>query len=108
MTDTYVLGQVGIEFAGQLTNDDDPDNVTPVDLANNSGLYVRFFRPDGTSFEKSAQARDPGSLDNTYITFENDGESILDQKGGWSYTVGARFADGSTVESPNRDLFWVV
>ena len=108
MVDVYTVGQVGIEFAGQITDNDNAYDIRPIDLENYSELYVRFFRPDGTNFKKTAAPRDENSLNDTEIVYENDGDSIIDQKGDWSFTVGVKYSSGSLIESPYRQLFWVV
>ena len=108
MTDVYTVGQVGIEFAGKLTDNDNEYLIKPLDLTGYSEVFMKFFRPDGTSFVKTASIRDSSSLANTDIIFENDSTSVLDKRGDWSFTVGAKFTDGTIIESPDRELFWVV
>ena len=102
-----------MEFAGKRINADNPYAINPISLEGNSLLYVRFFKPDGTILKKTASARDADSLEDTEIVYEEDdgdgdGESILDIIGKWEYTVGAEYTDGSIIESPIHDIFWVV
>ena len=108
MSDVYTIGQIGVEFAGKLTNNDNPYNVTVLDISGYTKLYVRFQRPDGTTFKMDAAPRDDTTLDNTDIVYENDSESIFDQRGDWLFTVGAEYSDGTKIESPMNELFWVV
>ena len=108
MTDVYTVGQIGIEFAGKLTDSDNMYLIKPLDLTGYNAVYVKFYRPDGTSFVETASVRDSSSLADTDIIFENDSTSVLDKRGDWSFTVGAKFTDGTIIESPDRELFWVV
>ena len=108
MVDVYIQSQVGVEFSGALINSNNPYNVKPEDLTGYDRVYVRFFRPDGTSFSKDGSPRDTSKLTDTDILYTVSSDEILDMKGDWSYTVGVQYTDGTTLESHNRELFWVI
>ena len=112
MVDVYTVGQVGIEFSGQLEEEGNPydEKIKPLVLTNYSRVYVKFWRPDGTTFEKDAEPRDPSTLTDTDIKYDVDSETLFDEKsrGDWAYTVGAEFTNRTKIESNQRVLFWVI
>ena len=110
MVDKYTLGQTGIGFSGKLeeqTNPYDPKK-NSLNLTGYSELYVRFFRPDGTTFKKDAEPVDSSKLTDTEIIYRVSTSDILDKKGDWAYTVGAEYTTGIKIESTKKLLFWVI
>ena len=110
MVDKYTLGQTGIAFSGKLEEQDNPydPEKEPLNLTGYSKLYVRFFRPNGTTFKKDAEPVDPTKLTDTEIIYRVSSSEILDEKGDWAYTVGAEFTTTVKIESTRKLLFWVV
>jgi len=104
----YGLGQVGVEFSVKLQDTDNPYNPVPVDLTNYSELKMIFTRPDGTTFEETAEPADSSSLDNTDIRYINDSETILNQRGLWSYTASVKYTNENYIKGIPQQTFWVV
>ena len=105
---TYALGQVGVQFRVQLLDTDNPYNPVPIDLAMYQELKIVFTRPDGTTFAKDAEPVDDSNLDDTEIHFINDSESVLDQRGLWSYTASVKYGNSNYIKGIPKQSFWVV
>ena len=127
MTDTFPLGYIGAEFKGKLIDKTNPSSPVTLDLTGNNGLYILFFKPDGTQFPTQAEidasltdntsvpaayradAETPGSLADTNIRVRNfQKPSLLDQYGKWEYVPAARFENGNFILSHVRKIFWVL
>lgn len=112
MVRTYALGHKGMSFTGRLLNINDPANPIDKDMRDTMTVYCKFFQPRGETFLKEGVISDdnPDLSDGADIVYRHDtsAESILDQRGPWKYTVAAKFDDGRYVESPYREVFWVV
>ncbi len=108
MADTYTVGQIGIEFSGQLSDVDDRNNVVPVNLERHARVFVRFTRPDGTKFERDAELRDTSFPQNTDVVYRSHSESVIDQVGYWEYSMGVTFQNGNHVISSEKEPFWAI
>ena len=97
MADIFRLGQTG-KFSRELTIDLNKYKTNPVDLTNQSRLFIKFKKPDGTTT----------TVDGTLVSSEITVNLLLDQRGDWLYTVGVEYNDGTIIESINAWLFWVV
>lgn len=127
MTDTFPLGYIGAEFKGKLIDKTNPASPVTLDLTGNNGLYIIFFKPDGSRFPTQAEidanpddnlsvpaayradAETPGDLTNSNIRVRNfSTPSLLDQYGKWEYVPAARFENGNFILSHIRKIFWVI
>jgi len=103
----YSLGQIGVEFRIKLLDTDNPYNPVPIDLTNNTELKIIFTRPDGTTFSEDAEVADD-NLEDTEIKYVNDSESILDQRGLWSYTASVKYTNNNYIKGIPKQSFWII
>jgi len=126
MTDIFPKGYIGAEFKGKLIDNTDPLNPVTLDLTGNSGVYILFYKPDGTVFPTQAEIdgnlndntsvpaayradlETPGTPADSNIRVRNfSAPSLLDQYGKWEYVPAARFQNGNFILSHVRKVFWV-
>lgn len=103
--DVYALGQKPVLFQVRPLDDANPYNPVPISLIGNTRLAVKFYRPDGTTVEKTATATEPLLLTSSPIQYL-DTEGILTQAGLWQYTAVIEKI-GTVIETTQRILFRV-
>ena len=100
----YSVGDKRISLTGTLVD----AAGTAIDLDGYTRVYVRLFRPDGSSFTKDAVPSDAANLANGKITYLVTDATFLDVDGTWQWTVGAEWLRGTRHESPSRGVFRVM
>ncbi len=108
----YAQGHKGLKFTGQLLNIDDADDPMPQSLINEMIVYVIFKKPDGTISVQLGELEDENAdlsdgADIVYHDDDADEPSLLDQRGYWEYTIAVYFSNGTYIESPYLEGFWV-
>ena len=107
MATKFALNANGIRYRVKLV---DCLTGTNRDVSDVTDQFIRFYRPDGTSFDKQAtKVEDPPSSGIFFINYLNtDPEaSILDQVGDWEYSGVVTLSTGDIFESAERKVIWV-
>lgn len=90
----------------------DCQEVEPFDLTDVVDQFIVFYKYDGTRFEKQGTLVEdlPDNPGEFFIQYINDlpEESILDQRGNWTYTGKVQLNTNDLAEASTRIVFWVV
>lgn len=105
----YALNSIGIDFTGKIYTNN-PFDPKPRNLTGYDNVFVKFWKPNHVVIKKIADIVDEDNLDNTNVTYSMDSvsTSFLDLRGTWEYVFGVEYSNGSVVESPYTEIFFVV
>ena len=109
MADIFSLDQLGVRFTVKLIDciSNMPFDVSDVEPGS---TFIRFYKSDGTEFQKSADLiPDPENVEEEIIEYINlpPEESILDKRGVWEYAGGGELTNGANFQTSQRKVFWV-
>ena len=108
MATVFALNHFGAKFQVKLTDCVTGDDI---DTSNVAEQFIVFFKPDGTSFEKTATlVEEPASSGIFFITYTNttpETESILDLIANWEYAGKVKLTNDDEFQTSERFVFWV-
>ncbi len=108
MVTVFALNHFGAKFQVKLVDCVSGVNIDTSDVAEQ---FIVFYKPDGTSFEKTATlVEDPPSSGNFFVTYTNtspETESILDLIANWEYAGKVKLNSDDEFQTSGRFIFWV-
>jgi len=108
MATIFALDHLGAQFQVKLL-----DCITDTDFntATVTDQFIIFYKPDGTSFEKTAllieNPIDSGVFFITYTNTTPETISILDLVGKWEFVAKVKLNNDDEFETSARFVFWV-
>jgi len=106
MATKFALYAEGTIFKVKVT---DCTNGKAFDRKQIESQKIVFYKQDGTRFTEDAElVEDPENPSESYIEFQDTGESILDQIGSWQYAGEITTVNELTAQTSERFSFWVV
>ena len=108
MATIFDLNHLGAQFQVKLTDCVDDSDLDTADVIEQ---FIVFYKPDGTSFEKTATLiEEPAASGDFFITYTNttpETESILDLIGKWEFAGKVKLVNDDTFQTSQRSIFWV-
>lgn len=115
MADIFSLDQLGVRFTVKLI-DCISDTLFDVSDVEPGSTFIKFYKPDGSSFQKAAiLIPDPENIDEFIIEYINGNDgippetvSILDDNTShWEYAGGGVLTNGDNFQTSQRKVIWV-
>ena len=108
MATIFALNHFGAKFQVKLV---DCVSGASIDTSDVAEQFIVFYKPDGTSFEKTATlVENPPSSGNFFVTYTNtdpETESILDLISNWEYAGKVKLNSNDEFQTSSRFVFWV-
>lgn len=102
----FSLDQEGVLFKVKVT---DCTQGIVIDKDTITDQKIVFYKPSGTRFEKGAVlVVDPSNPTESFVQYQDPiGTSILDRIDRWEYNAEITLIPGNTVQTSQRQIFWV-
>ena len=108
MATIFALNHLGAKFQVKLTDCVTDNNIDVSSVVEQS---IIFYKPNGTSFEKSATLEEePAASGDFFITYTNttpEVTSILDLIGNWEYAGKVKLNNDDSFQTSQKSVFWV-